>query len=149
MRRERSDHTLQPTALVHETYLRLIKMEARDLKDRAHFFATAAVVMRRILIDHARRKALAKKGGGLHRVDLEDFLASTHPQNAQLLILDQALTRLSNAAPRQGRLVEMIYFGGLNTKEVATVLEISERTVRRDWKVARAWLQAELRGNSR
>lgn len=146
MRKERSDHTLQPTALVHETYLRLMRQQPGDLNDRAHFFATAATVMRRILVDHARQRASAKRGGGKQKAELQDFLSSTPPRIEQLLILDEALTRLSEWDPRQARLVEMIYFGGLTEEEAAAVLDVSVRTVRRDWQAARAWLQAQLGG---
>jgi len=144
MRRERPGHTLQPTALVNETYLRLISDRAVDWKGRAHFFAIAATVMRRILVDYARQRAAGKRIGGRQRVDLDAFMAAASPRIEQLLILDQALTRLAEWGPRQARLVEMIYFGGLTEKEAAEALRISVRTVRRDWSASRAWLQNQL-----
>jgi RNA polymerase sigma-70 factor (ECF subfamily) len=144
MRRERPDHTLQPTALVHETYLRLMGGANLDWQDRAHFFATAATVMRRVLVDHARQRAAAKRPGARQKVELEDFLANTSPRTEQVLIVDEALTRLAEWNERQARVVEMIYFGGLTEEEAATVLSISTRTVKRDWTAARAWLQAQL-----
>jgi RNA polymerase sigma-70 factor, ECF subfamily len=144
MRRERPDHTLQPTALVNETYLRLISDNTIDWKGRAHFFATAATVMRRILVDYARQRAAGKRVGGRQRVDLDTLMAAASPHVEQLLILDQALTRLAEWGPRQAQLVEMMYFGGLTEAEAAEVLRVSVRTVRRDWSAARAWLQSQL-----
>jgi RNA polymerase sigma factor (TIGR02999 family) len=148
MRRERSDHTLQPTALVNETYLRLMRKEATPAQDRIHFFATAATVMRRVLVDHARERGATKRGGAAKtKVVLDDFLASATPQIDQWLILDEALNRLAEFAPRQARLVELIFFTGLTIKEAAAMLDppVGERTAKRDWEAARAWLQAELR----
>jgi RNA polymerase sigma factor (TIGR02999 family) len=144
MSRERPDHTLQPTALVHETYLRLISDSAIDWKNRAHFFATAATVMRRILVDYARQRAAGKRIGGRQKVDLDAFMAAASPHVEQLLILDQALTRLAEWGPRQARVVEMMYFGGLTEEEASEVLQVSVRTVKRDWSAARAWLQGQL-----
>jgi len=144
MLRERPDHTLQPTALVHETYLRLMQEQKVEWRDRAHFFATASIVMRRILVDHARARAAQKRPAGRMQVELNEFMASESPRIEQLLILDEALTRLSGMDRRQGRLVEMLYFGGLTEEEAAHVLGISVRTVKRDWSSARAWLQAQL-----
>jgi len=144
MSRERPEHTLQPTALVNETYLRLISNSAVDWKDRAHFFATAATVMRRILVDHARQRASGKRIGRRLKVELDSFMSAATPRSDQLLILDQALTRLAEWGPRQARVVEMMYFGGLNESEVAEVLRVSVRTVKRDWSAARAWLQSQL-----
>lgn len=147
MRRERPDHTLQPTALVNEAYLRLMGQDGQTWNDRTHFFATASVVMRRILVDHARQRAAAKRPGNKNRVDLDGILASTRPRTEEMLILDEALTRLAEWNPRQGRLVEMIYFGGLTEAEAAGVLGISLRTAKRDWSAARAWLHVQLTGN--
>jgi RNA polymerase sigma factor (TIGR02999 family) len=146
MRRERPDHTLQPTALVHEAYLRLMRDCPSDWQSRAHFFAAASIVMRRILVDHARQRAAAKRPGGKQKVELDDLMASASPRIEQLLILDQALDRLAGWDRRQARLVEMLYFGGLTEHEAAEVLGVSVRTVKRDWSAARAWLQAQLRG---
>lgn len=144
MRSERPDHTLQPTALVNEAYLRLMQDRAIDFQSRAHFFATASIVMRRVLVDHARARGAGKRPDGKLKVELNDFLAAQSPRLDQILMLDEALTRLSQMDARQGKLVEMIYFGGLTEEEAAAVLGISVRTVKRDWSSARAWLQAEL-----
>jgi RNA polymerase sigma-70 factor, ECF subfamily len=145
MRRERPDHTLQPTALVHETYLRLMQGCAVDWQGRAHFYATASVVMRQILVDHARAHAAGKRPDGKRRVDLDGLLAAQSPRIEELLILDEALTRLAAMDARQARLVELLYFGGLTEEEAAETLGISVRTVKRDWASARAWLQSQLR----
>lgn len=149
MRHERPDHTLQPTALVNEAYLRLMGAEAKTWNGRSHFFATASVVMRRILVDHARQRAAAKRPGGKQRVEIDDFLASTSPRTEEMLILDEALTQLAAMNARQAHLVEMIYFGGLTMEEAAGELEISVRTAKRDWSAARAWLHGQLNGNAR
>ena len=146
MNRERPDHTLQPTALVHEAYVRLLRDNPAEWQSRAHFFAAASIVMRRILVDHARSRAAAKRPGGKQRVELDEFMAAASPRIEQLLILDEALTRLADWDRRQARLVEMIYFGGLTESEAAAVMGISERTVKRDWRAARAWLQSQLGG---
>ncbi len=144
MRRERADHTLQPTALVHEAYIRLIRDAAVEWQDRAHFYATASLAMRRILVDHARANAAAKRPNPRGKVELDDLLAAQSPRIELLLILDEALTRLGEMDARQARVVEMLYFGGMSQEEVAGLLGISVRTVKRDWRDARAWLQAEL-----
>jgi RNA polymerase sigma-70 factor (ECF subfamily) len=144
MRAERPDHTLQPTALVNEAYVRLMRGDCVDFESRAHFFATASIVMRRILVDHARTRGAAKRPNARQKVELNEFMASPSPRLDQMLILDEALTRLSHMDERQARLVEMMYFGGLTEDEAAEVLGISVRTVKRDWRDARAWLQAEL-----
>ncbi len=144
MRGERPDHTLQPTALVNEAYMRLMQDHAIDFQSRAHFFATASKAMREVLVDHARRRGAGKRPDGKQKLELNDFLAAQNPRLDQMLILDEALTRLSHMNARQGRLVEMIYFGGLTEEEAAAVLGIGVRTVKRDWSSARAWLQAEL-----
>jgi RNA polymerase sigma-70 factor (ECF subfamily) len=146
MRRERSDHTLQPTALLNETYLRLLRRQTVDWRDRAHFFAVAAGVMRRILVDHARQRGAGKRFSARQRVELDDVLVSAAPRMEQLLTLDQALTRLGEWDARQARVVEMMYFGGLTAEEVSSVLGVSERTIKRDWSAARAWLQTQLSG---
>jgi RNA polymerase sigma-70 factor (ECF subfamily) len=145
MRRERPDHTLQPTALVHETFLRLMQGQPVDWQGRAHFYATASVIMRQILVDHARAHAARKRPEGKQRVDLDGLLAAESPRIDELLILDEALTRLAAMDARQARLVELLYFGGLTEEEAAEVLGISVRTVKRDWASARAWLQSQLR----
>jgi RNA polymerase sigma-70 factor, ECF subfamily len=148
MRRERKDHTLQPTALVHEAFLKLLRHQTIEWQGRAHFLAVASVVMRRILVDHARRRGAAKRFGAKQQVELDDCHAAQFPHLDRLLMLDEALTRLSQMDPRQGRLVELMYFGGLTEEETAEALGISVRTVKRDWSSARAWLQAQLRRQS-
>lgn len=148
MRNERPDHTLQPTALVHETYLRLVRQGLGQFQDRAHLFATAATVMRRVLVDHARQRCAAKRGGARQRVELDDILAAANPRLDELLILDEALNKLSEWDADQARLVEMMYFGGLTEEEAASVLGISVRTAKRQWRAARVWLQMQLRGSS-
>ena len=148
MRRERPDHTLQPTALVNETFLQLLRHQTIEWQSRAHFLAVASVVMRRILVDHARRRLAGKRSGARQQVELDERHAAQHPHLDQVLALDEALTRLSQMDPRQGRLVELMYFGGLTEVETAEALGISVRTVRRDWSSARAWLQAQLRRRS-
>ena len=145
MRRERADHTLQPTALVHETFLWLMRHHAIEWQSRAHFFATASVVMRRILVDHARHRSADKRQGARLQVELDDHIGTEPPRIETLLVLDEALTRLSEMDPRQGRLVELKYFGGLTEEESAEVLGVSVRTAQREWRSARAWLQAQLR----
>jgi RNA polymerase sigma-70 factor (ECF subfamily) len=145
MRRERRDHTLQPTALVHETFLRLMRYQTVEWQGRAHFLAVASVVMRRILVDHARGAKAAKRPGNKQRVELEDRHAVGHPEQDRFLALEEALTRLTKMDPRQGRMVELMYFGGLTEQETAEALGISIRTVKRDWASARAWLKAQLR----
>lgn len=144
--RERPDNTLQPTALVHEAYLRIMRQGNLTFHFRAHFFAAAAMAMRRILIDQARKHEAAKRPGR-DRVELNEFLASTAPRFDQLLIIDEALTRLAGWDPRQARVVELLYFRGLTELEVSAAPGISERTVKRDWAAARAWLQTQLVGS--
>ena len=140
MARERGAHTLQPTALVNEAYLRLIDARHVQWQDRAHFFAVAAQAMRRVLIDFARARQNLKRGGGALRVSLDEGLVAAPERGADLLALDEALAQLARLNPRQARVVELRYFGGLSEEEVGHVLEIAPRTVRLDWKLARAWL---------
>jgi RNA polymerase sigma-70 factor, ECF subfamily len=144
MRKERPDHTLQTTALVNEAYLRLMGPDGKTWTDRAHFFATAAIVMRRILVDYARQHVAAKRSGGKQRVEIGEFMAAAASHTEDMLILDEALTRLAARSARQARLVEMMYFGGLTEEEAAGVLGISARTAKRDWCSARAWLHVQL-----
>jgi RNA polymerase sigma factor (TIGR02999 family) len=145
MRRERSDHTLQPTALVNEAYLRLLGQRGIAWQDRGHFFSLAARVMRRILLDSARARGALKRGGkACHQVDLEEGHRSTVEPGEKLLDLDAALQRLSTIDPKQARIVELRFFAGMTEGEIAEVLGISERTVKREWQMARAWLHAEL-----
>ena len=144
MSRERSDHTLQPTALVNEAYLRLMRKSTTPILDRTHFFATAARVMRRVLVDHAREREAVKRGGDQRRVEFDEALASEAKPLDDWIALDAALRGLGVMDPRQARLVEIVYFGGLTLQEAATALGISERTAKRDWRAAKAWLKAEL-----
>jgi len=144
MRRERPDHTLQATALVHEAYLRLMEEQAVDWQGRAHFFAVAAQLMRRILVDHARARQAAKRGGDAPRISLEEDFVYAEEKSGGLVDLDEALARLAELDPRQSRIVELRFFGGLSVEETAEVLGISARTVKRDWNVARAWLYKEI-----
>jgi RNA polymerase sigma factor (TIGR02999 family) len=144
MNRERRDHTLQPTALVNEAYLRLMRDKDGEWKDRAHFFAMAALAMRRVLVDHARSRAAAKRPDARQKVELEAFMASETPHVDQMLMIDEALTRLAALDARQARVVEMIYFGGMTHEQAAEAIGVSSKTVKRDWRDARAWLQAEL-----
>jgi RNA polymerase sigma-70 factor, ECF subfamily len=145
MRSERPDHTLEPTALVHEAYLRLVGQREINWQNRAHFFGVAAQLMRRILVDHARARKAEKRGGHEPRLALDEGLAFTEEKSAELLALDEALTRLSQRDPRLGRAVELRFFAGLSEEEAAEVLGISTRTVKRDWQTARAWLYKEIR----
>jgi len=145
MRRERNDHTLQATALVHEAYLKLVEQRSVDWQSRAHFFGIAAQVMRRILIDHARGHLRDKRGGGVRPVPLEENLAFAPGQSLELIRLDQALDRLAKLDQRQSRIVELRYFGGLSVEETAEFLRISPKTVKRDWSVAKAWLHGEMK----
>lgn len=144
MRRERPDHTLQATALVHEAFLRLAASPAIDWQSRAHFFAVAANSMRRILVDHARLANAQKRPGRREKLTLETALLYSEDQSEDLLALDQALEKLQRWDDRQSRIVELRFFGGLSIEETAEVLSISARTVKRDWTMARAWLHAEL-----
>ena|SRR5687767_6568724 len=144
LRRERPGHTLQPTALVHEAFLRLIDQSHVNWQNRAHFFGAASRLMRQILINHAEARRAAKRGGGAERVSLEDIDHSTPKQDIDLIALDEALRRLERLDPQQGRIVEMRYFSGLTVEEIAEAIGVSPATVKRDWSVARAWLRREL-----
>lgn len=145
LRRERRDHSLPPTALVHEAYLKLVDQRQVRWHNRAHFFAIAAHVMRRLLVDHARAHGAAKRGAGA-KVPLQDVYASTGNPDIDILALDAALDRLKAIDQRQSRLVELRFFGGLTVDETAVVLGVAPITVKRDWALARAWLYRELRG---
>jgi RNA polymerase sigma-70 factor, ECF subfamily len=147
MRRERSDHTLQPTALVHEAYLKLVEQRATDWQGRAHFFAIAAQMMRRILIDHARGHLRDKRGAGEKPVQLDEALVFAPEQSVELLKLDESLQRLAQFDARQSKIVELRFFGGLTVEQTAEVLGISPKTVKRDWSVAKAWLHGDLKAN--
>lgn len=147
MRRERPDHTLQATALVHEAYLKLVRQQAVDWQNRSHFFGIAAQLMRRILIDHARGHGREKRGGDKVVLPLNEALVFSPEYSEELVKLDEALERLTGIDPRQGKIVELRYFGGLSVEETAEFLGISAKTVKRDWAVAKAWLHGELRAN--
>jgi RNA polymerase sigma-70 factor (ECF subfamily) len=145
MRRERADHTLQATALVNEAYLKLVQQPCPNWHSRAHFFGVAAQVMRHILVDHARGHASEKRGGGKRPVALEDDFVFTSEKSIELLKLDTSLKRLAALDPRQARVVELRFFGGLTVEEVADVLGVSQKTVKRDWSMAKAWLHGDLK----
>jgi RNA polymerase sigma-70 factor, ECF subfamily len=144
LRRERRDHTLQPTALVHEAYLRLFDQTRVTLHSRAHFFGIAAQMMRRILVDHARLHQAAKRGAGDYKLSLDHVDQAVNQQAVDLIALDEALHRLAAFSPQQSRLVELRFFGGLTIEETAGLLGVSHATVEREWSVARAWLRREL-----
>ena len=145
MRRERADHTLQATALVHEAYLKLVQHQPLDWQNRAHFFGIAAQVMRHILVDHARARGREKRGAGQKLASLEEALVVSPEKPVELLKLDESLKRLTKLDPRQGRIVELRFFGGLTVEETAHVLGISPKTVKREWSVAKAWLHGDLK----
>ena len=147
MSRERKGHTLQTTALINEAYVRLVDQKNVQWANRSHFFAISAQIMRRILIDHARRHAYAKRGGGAQQVSLEEAATVTPDVSGELLRLDEALKSLAAMDPRRSQVVELRYFGGLNNEEIAGVLQVSENTVTRDWNMARAWLYQQLTGS--
>ena len=139
LRRERRDHTLQPTALVNEAYIRLMGQQRVTWLNRAQFFGVAAQIMRRILVDHARERQAAKRPGGV-RVTLDDGMRTVPPLDCELLMLDDALQELARIDERQAHIVELKYFGGLSEEEVAAVLSLSRATITREWQSARAWL---------
>ena len=145
MRNERARNTLQTTALVNEVYLRLVDVKDVGLKERAQFFAMAAQMMRRILVDAARARGAHKRGGGGLKVNLDETALLSITPDRSILALDEALTAFSEVAPRQAKVVELRYFGGLTEEEIVAALKISARTVRRDWDLARAWLLRELK----
>ena len=147
LNQEHADHTLQPTALVNEAYLRLIKLDRMNWQNRAHFYAISATTMRRILVDHAREIAADKRGGGeIKRVALENLQISDSEKATDLLELNEALDKLAEVEDRKVRVVEMIYFGGMTYREIAEVLQVTEKTVQRDWNFAKLWLHRELKG---
>lgn len=146
MRQERPDHTLQATALMNEAYLRLVSQENTDWQDRAHFFGIAARLMRQILVDHARGHQAGKRGGLAEKLPLDELREFSPTKSRELVQLDDALRSLEELDPRQARIVELRFFGGLTVEETAEVLGISPRTVKREWSVARAWLHGELSG---
>ena len=137
-------HTLQTTALIHEAYLKLVGQKEPRWQNRAHFFGVAAQAMRHILVDYARARHAAKRGGQAHAVSLDEAAIVTTEQTAEMVALDDALKALAEVAPRQSQVVELRYFGGLNVEETAEVLKVSAETVTRDWRMAKAWLLREL-----
>ncbi len=145
MRKENSDHTLQTTALVNEAYIRLVDQNKTHWQNRAHFFGIAAQIMRRILLNYARDRHRLKRFPGNIQVSLSDVAVVSDEKSSELILLDEALTRLSKHDPRKARVVELRYFGGLSVEETAEVLDLSEVTVLRDWKMAKAWLSREIR----
>jgi RNA polymerase sigma factor (TIGR02999 family) len=144
LKRERPEHTIQATALVHEAYLRLFDVQQVRWQDRAHFFAIIAKVMRRVLIEYARAQASSKRGGGMFRVNFDEELMISAEPDPEIIRLDEALEDLARFDSRKAQVVEMRYFGGLTSGEVASVLGISPQSVNRDWSLAKAWLVREL-----
>lgn len=144
---ERAGHTLQTTALVHEAYMRLVNQEHVNWKNRAHFLGVAAEMMRRILVNHARDRVAAKRGGGAKRVSLSMVGKSGEPPDIDVIALDQALTELASFDSRKSRIVELKFFGGLTTEEIVEVMNISHGTVEHEWKMARAWLYRAVSGS--
>jgi RNA polymerase sigma factor (TIGR02999 family) len=147
MRRERTDHTLQTTALVHEAYLRLTEQRRANWRNRAHFFGVAAQLMRRILVDHARNRGRMKRGGENEKVSIEEAVVISPENQEEILLVDEALRKLEKLDARQSRIVELKFFGGLSTEEAAEALGTSPRTVEREWALARAWLYMQLQGS--
>jgi RNA polymerase sigma factor (TIGR02999 family) len=148
LRHERPDHTLQPTALVHEAYLRLVDQTNVRWQNRAHFFGIAAKLMRQILVNHALAHRAAKRSGTAIKLTLDEAAGLSKQQDVDLVALDEALTRLAALGPQQGRIVELRFFGGLTIEETAEVLRISPASVKREWTMAKAWLHCELTKNS-
>ena len=144
LRRERPDHTLQPTALVHEVFIRLVDQRHVEWQDQAHFFGIAANVMRRILVDHARRRSAGKRGEGVPSLSIDEARDVAASDGMPVLVLDQALDRLEKVDPELARIVELRAFGGLTIEEAAHVLSVSPSTAKRDWRTAKAWLTREL-----
>ena len=144
MKSERSDHTLQPTALVHEAYLRLVDQTTVNWRDRAHFLGIAANAMRQVLIDHARSHAAEKRGGSAARLSLDDISVPPAERAADLVALDDALTQLAKLDERKARIVELRFFAGLSVDEIAETMDLHRTTVLRDWKFAKAWLHSQL-----
>lgn len=144
MHHELSDHTLQPTALVHEAYFRLVDQKHVEWQDRAHFFGIASRAMRQILVEHARKRSAARHGGGLKKIPLDENIISANDFDVEIVELGEALDRLSDLDERMARVVEMRVFGGLTSEEIALVLGVSRGTIQNDWRFARMWLGREL-----
>ena len=141
---ERPNHPLQTTALINEAYVRLVDQHSVRWQNRSHFFAISAQIMRRILVDHARQYLQAKRGGGAKKISLDEVMIVAKERSEEVLMLDEALANLARLDPRRSQVVELRYFAGLNNSEIASVLQISENTVMRDWNLARAWLYQQL-----
>jgi len=148
MARERRDHTLQTTALFHEAFMRLADAQHLDWQSRAHFFGIAARLMRRVLVDHARERAVQKRGGGAVKVSFDEGMAVAAPQTLDLLALDQALDTLALIDERKCRVIDMRFFAGMSVEETAEALHVSTDTVKRDWRIAKLWLLNELEGRT-
>jgi RNA polymerase sigma-70 factor, ECF subfamily len=148
LRNERRDHTLQPTALVHEAYLRLVEQHSVDWQNKAHFFSIASEMMRRILVNHAVSHQAQKRGGGETKIALDEAVSFANEREIDLINLDSALTNLAKLDSRQACIVEMKFFGGLSTEEIGSILEISERTVKREWRSAKIWLFEQLKNTT-
>ncbi len=144
LQRERADHTLQATGLVHEAYLRLVEQDSMSWENRAHFFSVAAQVMRHLLVDHARSHQAAKRGGVREKLEFDEALAPSEEPTVDLLALDDALKELVAFDERKSRIVELRFFGGLTTEEIGDVLAISPSTIRREWRIAKAWLRRKI-----
>lgn len=144
LQKERSDHTLQATGLVHEAYLRMVDQTSTTWQNRAQFFGVAAQIMRRVLVDHARAHQAVKRGGVREKLEFDEALAPADERTVDLVALDDALQDLVIFDPRKSRIVEMRFFGGLTMEEIGEVLSISPRTIRREWRVAKAWLRREI-----
>lgn len=147
LRRERAGHTIQTTTLVHEAYLRLIDADRVEWQNRTHFFAIAAKLMRRVLVDEARKRHFKKRGGEFTRISLDDAIALSAERCSELLALDEALDRLARFATRKSQVVELRFFGGLSIEETAAALNVSSDIVKREWRTAKLWLLRELKGN--
>jgi RNA polymerase sigma-70 factor, ECF subfamily len=147
MRGERRDHTLQPTALVHEAYVKLVDQRNTDWKDRLHFFAVASRIIRRILVDHARERLADKRGGGRTRIPLDDRDVAVPARDIDLVALDEALAELAELDEQQARIVELRFFGGCGIEEISELLKVGKRTVDRDWQAAKAWLFVRVGGD--
>jgi RNA polymerase sigma factor (TIGR02999 family) len=148
LRKERGDHTFQPTALVHEAYLKLIDVSDANWQDRAHFFAAASTMMRHILVDHARARLTDKRGGDFQKIELDEAISFSDKKgekNLDILALDEALNQLAEFDEQQSRIVELRFFGGLTVEETAEVLKISPATVKREWALAKAWLYSRMK----
>jgi RNA polymerase sigma factor (TIGR02999 family) len=144
LRRERSDHTLQPTALVHEAYLRLLEQREVNWQNRTHFFSIAAEMMRRILVNYAVQRNAQKRGDGATRIALDEAVGYARDRDLDLVSLDEALTRLSEFDPQQARIVELRFFGGLTIEETAEVLGVSDSHIKREWRAAKSWLRTQF-----